>query len=119
MKVENRIREIWRQTPALLECLPLERLSTGMTVCESYPLGVFREKETTWDFLTNDGFLQEKVTWEMVFWADSHAWLKTLSERLLAVLLRKDDFQVLSQEILCADNNAWKLVLDGFWKGIK
>lgn len=119
MTIENRIREIWSQTPTLLEYLPLERLSTGITVCREYPLGVIREKETTWEFLTNDGFLQKHVAWEMVFQTDSHAWLKTFSKRLISTFLSKDDFQITSQEMLCLDNEEWKLVLNGFWKGIK
>lgn len=119
MKIESRIREIWSQTPILWEWLPLERFSTGMTVCQNYPLGLFREKETTWEWLTNDGFLREKTAWEMVFMANSHGWLKTLSQRFLAVFSQKEDFQIHSSEILCLDNEEWKLVFTGFWKGMK
>ena len=117
MSAETEFRSLWNGFAVLTRQLPLTRLSTGTTICETYPFGVLRQGETHFAFWTNQGFLRINTPLELTVRAESRNTLDALVSALDTALATTTAFQKTKSVLQCLQNGVWEWTITLNWKG--
>lgn len=116
MTAETELRNLWACSAALQRLLPLSRLTSGTTVCDSYPFGVIRQDEGTVSLLTNHGFKQKNTPLELTIKSDTRAVLDSILSTFEAVLPIAEAFRLKTRQICCLQNGIWALIVTLDWR---